>query len=155
AAVADRVDRLLAPLQQPLGLGEGAFLLHMRGRRHEEDLRAALLRDDLAGRDLGCVLPERRGLDLDQVADHQPVGVGHSEPLCTSSGALFTSVADSISTRSRTTSQSSLAIPSRWARACDEPTAVFWPSRKYPLTLPSLMSSTLRYVPWSPVSRGR
>ena len=53
AAVARRVDRLLAPLQHPLGLRERALLLGVRRRREEEHLRAALLRHDLAGRDLG------------------------------------------------------------------------------------------------------
>jgi hypothetical protein len=39
------------------------------------------LRHDLAGLDLGPVLPERGALDHDQVADDQPVEVGHAQPL--------------------------------------------------------------------------
>ena len=39
------------------------------------------LRHDLAGLDLRAVLPERGALDHEQVADHQPVQVGHAEPL--------------------------------------------------------------------------
>ncbi len=81
AAVGGRVDGLLPPLQQPLGLGERALLLHVRGGRQEEHLGAALLGHDLAGRDLGAVLPERGALDHEQVADHQPVEVGHAQPL--------------------------------------------------------------------------
>jgi hypothetical protein len=46
------------------------------------------------------------------------------------SGEFFQNVALSISNRSRTTSQSRLAIPSRCARPLAEPTAGFWPSRK-------------------------
>jgi hypothetical protein len=53
AALARRLDRLLAPLKHPLGLGERAFLLDVRGGGHEEHLGLALLRHDLAGLDLG------------------------------------------------------------------------------------------------------
>ena len=53
----------------------------MRGGRQEEDLRADVLGDQLAGLDLRSVLPERRGLDHLQVAHHEPVEVGHAEPL--------------------------------------------------------------------------
>jgi hypothetical protein len=110
-AVTLGLDRFLAPLQQPLRLGEGAFLLDVRRRRDEEHLGAALLRHDLAGRDLRTILPERRALDHEQVADDEPVQVGHAQ---------------------------SLRAPVRGA------TAGFWPSRKYPETLPSIMSSTVR-----------
>ena len=47
----------------------------------------------------------------------------------------------SIIVRSRTTSQSRFAMPSRWSLPCADPTAGFWPSRKYPLTLPSIKSA--------------
>ncbi len=80
-AVAGRLDRLLPPLQQPLGLGERALLLHMGRRRQEEHLGTALLGHDLAGLDLRRVLPERGALDQEQVPDDQPVQVGHSQPL--------------------------------------------------------------------------
>ena len=46
------------------------------------------------------------------------------------SGPFFQNVALSIMTRSRTTSQSRLAIPSRCIRPFAEPTAGFWPNRK-------------------------
>ena len=46
------------------------------------------------------------------------------------SGPFFHQVALSIITMSRTTSQSSLAMPSRCIRALAEPTAGFWPNRK-------------------------
>ena len=58
------------------------------------------------------------------------------------SGPSSQNVADSISTRSRTTSQSSLAIASRCSFACAEPTAGFSPARMNPLTEPSNMSNT-------------
>ena len=46
------------------------------------------------------------------------------------SGPSFHQVALSISEKSRTTSQSSLAIPIRCIRPLAEPTAGFWPNRK-------------------------
>ena len=46
------------------------------------------------------------------------------------SGPFCHQVALSISEKSRTTSQSRLAMPSRCIRALAEPTAGFWPSRK-------------------------
>ena len=79
--VARRVDRLVAPLQHPLGLGERAGLLGVRGGGQEEDLGPDLLGDQLAGLDLRAVLPERRRLDHLQVADDEPVEVGQAEPL--------------------------------------------------------------------------
>jgi hypothetical protein len=80
AAVAARLDGLLAPLQQALRVGEGALLLDVGRRGQEEDLGGDVGRRDLAGLDLGRVAPE---------------------------GAV------SISTRSRTTSQSSLRSAAR------------------------------------------
>ena len=47
----------------------------------QEHLGAALLGHDLAGLDLGRVLPEGRALDLEEVAHHEPVEVGHAESL--------------------------------------------------------------------------
>src|SRR5699024_11240816 len=41
--LARRGQRLVPPLQQPLGLGEGAGLFHMRGRREEEDRKSTRL----------------------------------------------------------------------------------------------------------------
>jgi hypothetical protein len=99
--VADRVtgwlDGLVAPLHEPLGVGERPGLLGVRGRRHEEDLGADVLGDHLAGLDLG---------------------------------PSFQNDADSIITRSRTTSQSRLASPKRCMRPLEEPTAGFSPTRK-------------------------
>ena len=54
---------------------------------------------------------------------------GSSSPVSIS-GASFQNVADSIITRSRTTSQSSWAMASRAIRPLDSPTAGFWPNRK-------------------------
>ena len=77
AGVGRWLDRLEAPLQQPLRLGEGAFLLGVVRRREEEDLRADLVGLHLAGSDLGAVLPPRRGLDQVEVTNHQPLEVRH------------------------------------------------------------------------------
>ena len=71
-----RLDGLVVPLQQPLGVGEGAVLLGVRGGGQEEDLGGDVLGAQLAG------------LDLRRVVQNAAV---------------------SISTRSRTTSQSSCA----------------------------------------------
>ena len=46
-------------------------------------------------------------------------------------------------------------MASRCRRPFAEPTAGFWPRRKYPDTFPSIMSMAVRYVPWSPLIRGR
>jgi hypothetical protein len=51
------------------------------GGREEEHLGAAPLRDDLAGVDLGRVLPEGGALDHGQVPHHQPVQVGQAQAL--------------------------------------------------------------------------
>ena len=83
AGVARRFDGFLPPLQHPSGLRERACLLHVRRRREQEHLRPAVVRCDLARLDLRTVFPERRALDLDEVAHHQPVQVGHAEPLQT------------------------------------------------------------------------
>jgi hypothetical protein len=59
------------------------------------------------------------------------------------SGASFQKLADSISTRSRTTSQSSLANALRCSPELADPTAGFSPSRKNPFTVPSSMASVV------------
>ena len=87
ARVARRVERLVVPLQQPLGVGEVAVLLHVRCGRHQEDLRLDVLRAQLARLDLGRVAPERRRLELGEVADHQPLQVGERAPLQARVGA--------------------------------------------------------------------
>ncbi len=71
---------------------------------------------------------------------HSP---GTISPVATS-GPSFQNVALSVSNRSRTTSQSRLASPRRWALPDADPTAGFWPRRKQPLIRPSTMSSTWR-----------
>src|SRR3954471_23999598 len=68
AAVLLRLDRLPVPLQQTLRVREGAVLLGVRRGREEEDLGRDLVGPQLARLDLGAVVPERRGLDLDDVA---------------------------------------------------------------------------------------
>lgn len=70
--IARRVDRLVVVLDQTLSVCEGAFLLGDAGRREEKDLRLDLLRDELAGSDLGRVVPERRRLRLDHIAYDKP-----------------------------------------------------------------------------------
>src|SRR3712207_8205744 len=50
----------------PLRVGEVTLLLDVPGRGHQEDLRADLLRLELAGADLGRVLPEVGGLEVDR-----------------------------------------------------------------------------------------
>jgi hypothetical protein len=62
AGVAGRVERLVTPLQEPLRVREVALLLHVRGGRHEEDLRADVLRPNLARADLRRLPPEARRL---------------------------------------------------------------------------------------------
>ena len=65
---------LLAPLEHALGLGEGAFLLHVARGREQEHLGGDLLRIELAPAHLGRVrAPERGGLDLHQVPHDQPL----------------------------------------------------------------------------------
>ena len=81
AGVPGRLDRLVVPLQHPLGVGEGAVLLGVRGGGQEEHLGADVLRAHLPGLDLRAVLPEGGALDHDQVPDHQPVQAGQAEPL--------------------------------------------------------------------------
>src|SRR3954451_14504424 len=73
AAVLFRLDCLPVPLEQPLRVREGSVLLGVRRSREEEDLRRDLLRLQLARLDLGAVVPERRGLDLDDVTHDEPL----------------------------------------------------------------------------------
>ena len=58
-----------------------------------------------------------------------PISSGRISP-DSISGPSFHQVALSIITMSRTTSQSSFAMPSRCILALAEPTAGFWPNRK-------------------------
>ena len=69
------------PLEEALGVREGAVLLDVCGSRHQEDLRADLFRLELAGLELRRVLPERGALDLVEVADDEPVQAREREPL--------------------------------------------------------------------------
>jgi hypothetical protein len=69
------------PLQQSLRVRERAVLLDVSRRREEEDLRRDLLGLQLPRLDLGAVVPERRRLDLDEVADDEPVELGQAAPL--------------------------------------------------------------------------
>ncbi len=59
------------------------------------------------------------------------------------SGPSFQKDAVSISTRSRTTSQSSLVMASRCSFELAFPTAGFWPTEKKPLTFPSSIRSNV------------
>ena len=80
-AVSLRLDGLEVPLQEPLRVGERAVLLDVRRRRQKEDLGRDLLRHELAALDLGPVLPERRALDLGEVAHDEPVEPRHRQPV--------------------------------------------------------------------------
>ena len=75
------LDGLVVPLQHPLGVGEAAVLLGVRGGGQEEHLGADVLGAQLAGLDLRAVLPPGRALDQREVAHHQPVEVGHAQAL--------------------------------------------------------------------------
>ena len=68
-----RLDRLPMPLQKPLRVRERPVLLRVRGGGEEEHLRRDLRRLQLPGFDLRRVVPERRRLDLRQVAHDEPV----------------------------------------------------------------------------------
>ncbi len=81
ARVARGLHRGMMPLQHPLGVGEAAALLGVRGGGHEEHLGADVLRAQLAAVDLRAVLPERRRLDQREVPHHQPLALGQAEPL--------------------------------------------------------------------------
>ena len=77
APLSRRVQGLGVPLEQPLGVGEGAVLLGVAGGRDEEHLGL-----DVAGRRAGgVVLPEHRRLGLEPVRDDQPVEVPQPGPL--------------------------------------------------------------------------
>src|SRR5204863_9558188 len=67
------IDSLVVPLHESLRIREGAVLLDVRRRGHEEDLGRDLLGRQLTALDLGRVVPEGRRLDLDEVADDEPV----------------------------------------------------------------------------------
>src|SRR5215208_2547611 len=69
SGVARRFDGLVVPLQHALGLGKGAVLLGDERRGDEEDLRGALLGV------YALHLPDRGGLYLVGIQDHEPVQV--------------------------------------------------------------------------------
>ena len=71
------------------------------------------------------------------------------------SGESFQNEAVSISYRSRTTSQSSLASALRWNEAFCPPTAGFWPMAIKPFTPPLAISTMNAMCEWSPVICGR
>ena len=72
-----------------------------------------------------------------------PISSVFSSPVSIS-GPSFQNDADSISTRSRTTSHFSFAIARRCSFECEEPTAGFSPTTRKPSTFPSSISSTQR-----------
>ena len=72
-----------------------------------------------------------------------PICSGESSPDSTS-GLSYQKEAVSISTRSRTTSQSSLDSASRWARPFADPIAGFSPIAKNPFTFPSSICCTVQ-----------
>ena len=71
----------LAPLQQALRVGERPFLLDVRGGGHQENLRGDVLGLHLAALDLGRRIPERRALDLHEVAHDEPLHPRQRLPL--------------------------------------------------------------------------
>ena len=78
-----RVERLVAPLQEPLGVREVALLLDVRGGRHQEDL--GLRCPPCAARPTrtsGESLPEARGLDLGEVAHDEPLELRRARAAC-------------------------------------------------------------------------
>ena len=77
-----------------------------------------------------------------------------SSPLSIS-GESYQNAAVSTSTRSRTTSQSSFASPSRCSFPFAEPTAGFSPAIRYPLTFPSSIWVNVQYSEWSSSIFGR
>ena len=81
ARVAGRLDRLLAPLQQALRVGERPVFLDVRRGGKEEDLGLDVFGAQLARRDLRRVEPERRRLDLHHVAHDQPLQFRERAPL--------------------------------------------------------------------------
>ena len=81
AAIVLRLRRLVVPLQQALRIRERAVLLGVRSSGQEEDLGRDLLGLELARLDLRAVVPERRGLDLDQIAHDEPVELREAEPV--------------------------------------------------------------------------
>src|SRR5205085_9882857 len=82
-AVLPRLDRLEVPLQQALRVRERSVLLDVTRGGQQEDLRSDLVGLQLAGLDLRAVVPEGRRLDLDEVADHEPVELREPESLST------------------------------------------------------------------------
>ncbi len=80
-AVAGRVERLVAPLQHPLRLGERPGLLGVARRGQEEHLGRDVLGPHLARGDLRAVLPPGGRLDEVEVPHHQPLQVGQAETL--------------------------------------------------------------------------
>ena len=80
-AILLRLGRLPVPLQQPLRVRERAVLLRVRRRGQEEHLGRDLLRAQLSRLDLRAVVPVRRRLDLDEVADDEPVELREGEPV--------------------------------------------------------------------------
>ena len=73
AGISGRLDRLVMPLQQPLGVRERPVLLGVRGGRKEEHLGVDVLGPRLLRLVLGRVLPEQRGLVGIEVADDEPI----------------------------------------------------------------------------------
>ena len=81
AAIARRRDRFFAPLEQALRVGERPLLFDVRGGGEQEHLRGDVLGLHLAALDLGRRVPERRGLDLHQIAHDEPLEPGERLPL--------------------------------------------------------------------------
>ena len=79
--ISRRIDRLLAPLQEPLCVREGAVVLGVTGRRKKENLGLDLLRLQLFAFDLRRLRPKCGRLDLDQIADDQPFELGKRRTL--------------------------------------------------------------------------
>ena len=77
-AVAGRLDHLVVPLDQPVSVGERAFLLARQRGRHQKYLGFDVLRPQLARSHFGRCIPERGSLGLERVAHHQPLQIGQT-----------------------------------------------------------------------------
>ena len=79
--VPGRVDGLVAPLHETLGLRERAGFLRVVGCGQEEHLGVDVLGIELPGLDLGAVLPPGGGFDEAEVAHNHPLQVAHRHAL--------------------------------------------------------------------------
>src|SRR5574341_1401399 len=84
-ALASRVPRgihsLLAELNQPLRVREAPLFFRMSRGREEKYFSRNVLRPEFTAAYFRRVIPERGGLRLDHLADHQPLQPRQGPPL--------------------------------------------------------------------------